>query len=75
VQITVLSDVLIARGEIDRLYQSEVPVTLWRAMNVRHNKSPMEFVEKGFVMSNGRISKSPRSTEWNGCRSRIARED
>jgi hypothetical protein len=56
--ITVLSDVLIARGEIDRLYQGEVPVTLWRSMNVKHNKSPMEFVEKGFVMSNGRPRKA-----------------
>ena len=57
-QIIVLSDVLIARGEIDRLFQGEVPVTLWRAMNVKHNRSPMEFVEKGFVMSNGRPRKA-----------------
>lgn len=69
-QITFLRDVLIARGEIDRLYQGEAPVTLWRAMNVRHNKSPMEFVEKGFVMSNGRPRKADikianiNGTDW-----------
>ncbi len=52
--ISVLKDVLISRDQIDRYFESSVPVNLWRAMNVKMNRHPFEFVEKPFVLSNGR---------------------
>ena len=53
-KVTVLKDVLIARGELDRYYQGTVPGTLWRALKRDTGGSPLDFVEDSFVLSNGR---------------------
>jgi hypothetical protein len=52
--ISVLKDVLISKDQIDRYYERATPVNLWRALNVKRNTHPFEFVEKPFVLSNGR---------------------
>ena len=53
-EITVLKDILIAKGQIDKYFEGSTPVTLWRALNIKKNQHPFEFVEEPFVMSNGR---------------------
>ena len=52
--VTVLKDVLIAKGKIDRYFEGAVPVNLWRALNRKSGLSAFDFVEKAFVLSNGR---------------------
>jgi hypothetical protein len=52
--ISVLKDVLISQDQIDRYYEGATPVNLWRALNVKRNTHPFEFVEQPFVLSNGR---------------------
>lgn len=52
--ITVLKDVMIEAGALDRYFEGKVPVDLWRAYNVANNQSPFDFVQAPFVLSNGR---------------------
>jgi Tse2 ADP-ribosyltransferase toxins len=53
-ETTLLKDVLIQQGQIDRYYEGQVPVHLWRALNLKKNAALFDFVEDAFVMSNGR---------------------
>lgn len=53
-KICVLKDVLISKNQIDRYFEGAVPVNLWRALNVKRNIHPFEFVEKPLVFFNGR---------------------
>ena len=57
--ITLLKDVLIARGEIDRYFAGAVPVNLWRALKRASPGSIFDFVEQAFFLSNGR----PRASD------------
>lgn len=52
--ISVLKDVFIKKDRIDRYYEGATPVSLWRALNVKRNLHPFEFVEKPHMLSNGR---------------------
>lgn len=52
--INVLKDVLISKNQIDRYYEGATPLNLWRALNVKRNTHPFEFVEQPFILSNGR---------------------
>ena len=53
-KVTVLKEVLISKGQVDRYFEGLTPIQLWRALNVRRNDHPFEFVEEPFVLSNGR---------------------
>ena len=46
--ISVLKDVLISKDQIDRYYERATPVNLWRALNVKRNTHPFEFVEQPY---------------------------
>jgi hypothetical protein len=52
--VMILKDVLIARDQVDRYFEGVTPLNLWRALNVRLNQHPFQFVEDPFVLSNGR---------------------
>ena len=52
--ITLLKDVLIAKGQLDKYFDGNVPLNLWRSMNIKKNKEIFEIEEQGFVLSNGR---------------------
>jgi hypothetical protein len=51
--IKVLRDIYVEAGEVERYFEGQVPVDLWRAKR-KGALSPFEFVEEGFVLSNGR---------------------
>jgi hypothetical protein len=53
VKVTILKDVLIAKGQIDRYFEGATPVNLWRALNVKADRHLFDFVEEPFVLSNG----------------------
>ena len=53
VEIEVLKDIFILKGEIDKYYE-EAPVTLWRAKKKNGNGSIFELIEKDKMLSNGR---------------------
>jgi len=48
----VLKDVCIEAGQVDRYFEGQVPVALWRGK--RKGTKPFDFVEEGFILSNGR---------------------
>ena len=52
--ISVLRDILISTNQIDRYFEGVVPAHLWRAMNIKSNVHPFEFIEKPTILSNGR---------------------
>jgi hypothetical protein len=52
--ITVLKDILISKGKLDSYFGGFAPVNLWRAVNRKSNNGVFDFVEKGFILSNGR---------------------
>lgn len=52
--VTVLKDVLIARGQIERYFEGSVPVDLWRALNRKRPGELFDFVEREYRLSNGR---------------------
>jgi hypothetical protein len=52
--VTLLKDVLIDRGEIDRYFAGTVPVTLWRALKRASPGGVFDFVEQVFLLSNGK---------------------
>jgi Tse2 ADP-ribosyltransferase toxins len=52
---TVLKDILIEAHMLDRYFEGQVPVDLWRAYNIVKGTSPFEFVEHPTVLSNGRV--------------------
>jgi len=52
--ITTLKDVLISKGKLDRYFEGNVPVNLWRALNRKANQGVFDFVEQPMVLSNGR---------------------
>ena len=53
-EIVILKDVLIEQDQLDRYYDGQVPVHLWRALNRKQGTELFEFVESEFVMGNGR---------------------
>jgi hypothetical protein len=48
----VLKDVYVEAGNVDRYFEGQVPVALWRGM--RRGTQPFDFIEEAFVLSNGR---------------------
>lgn len=52
--ISTLKDVLIGKGQLDRYFGDSVPKDLWRALKKKSGQNPFDFIEKGFILSNGR---------------------
>lgn len=52
--ITILKDVLIQKNQLDKYFEGHIPVDLWRAVNRKSKSSIFDFVEEGFILSNGR---------------------
>lgn len=52
--ITVLKDVLIQTGKIDRYFEGSVPADLWRAKNRKSSGAVFDFIEENTMLSNGR---------------------
>jgi len=51
---TVLKDVYLAKGQLDRYFEGRVPVHLWRALNAKRGGALFDFVEEPMTLSNGR---------------------
>jgi hypothetical protein len=62
---TVLKDVFISLGELERFYENVVPVNLWRGLNIKRNLGLFDLIEKPIKMSNGLVRK-PDITIENG---------
>jgi hypothetical protein len=60
---TVLKDVLIAAGEIDKYFES-APVHLWRAHRTRERGALFGLVEADSVLSNGRLRSADITIEF-----------
>lgn len=52
--INVLKDIFISKNQIDKYFEGITPVNLWRALNIKQNTRPFDFVEQATVLSNGR---------------------
>ena len=52
--VIVLKDILIEKGKLDCYFDGKTPVTLWRALNKKSSQGVFDFIEQGFVLSNGR---------------------
>lgn len=52
--ITILKDVLISKGQVDRIFEGSVPINLWRVLNKKSNVGVFSFIEEPTVLSNGR---------------------
>ncbi len=52
--IKVLKEILIAKGKADSYSDGETPLDLWRALNKKSDQGVFNFIEKGFILSNGR---------------------
>jgi hypothetical protein len=69
VKVTVLKEILISKGQVDRYFEGLTPVQLWRALNVRRNEHPFQFIEEPFVLSNGRPRPADIAVETiSGCK-------
>ena len=64
-QQSVLKDVFISMGELERYFDGAVPVNLWRGLNIKKNTALFDLIESPFKMSNGRVRK-PDITIENG---------
>jgi hypothetical protein len=64
--ITTLKDVLIEKDQLDRFFDKLAPVDLWRALNRKSGSQPFDFIEKGFVLSNGRPRPADITIERRG---------
>jgi len=53
-KVTVLKDVMIDAGQIDRYFEGKVPVNLWRGIKKKTGKGVFDFVETTYVLSNGK---------------------
>ena len=62
---TTLKDVFISMGELERYFDGEVPINLWRGLNIKRNMALFDLVEKPYKMSNGKVRK-PDLTIENG---------
>jgi len=51
---TVLKDLLISLGRLEDYIGGTVPVNLWRSHDTRLGGHPMDFVEKDYLLSDGR---------------------
>jgi len=54
VNISTLKDILISKNQIEKYFDGVTPVHLWRALNIKGNNHPFEFIEQSIVLSNGR---------------------
>lgn len=52
---TVLKDVYLSKGQIDRYFEGSVPVHLWRALNAKKGGALFDFIEQPTTLSNGRM--------------------
>jgi len=52
--VTLLKDVLISLGQLDRYFEGRTPVHLWRAHDPKKKPHPMDIVEEAFVRSDGK---------------------
>ena len=72
---TVLKDVYISKGQVDRYFEGRVPVHLWRALNARRGVALFDFVEQPTTLSNGRLRPPDitivdrKGTKWVSVRS------
>ena len=62
---TTLKDVFISMGELERYFDGEVPINLWRGLNIKRNMALFDLVEKPYKMANGKVRK-PDLTIENG---------
>lgn len=53
-QVTILKDLLLQQGQLDRYYDGRVPVHLWRALKRTQSAALFDFVEVEYTLSNGR---------------------
>jgi len=51
---TLLKDLMLQQGMIDRYFEGHVPLHLWRALNNKKAASLFAMVEEPFMLSNGR---------------------
>ncbi len=52
--ITILKDVLIEAGKLDKYFEGVVPTNLWRAKNRKASGAVFDFIEENTLLSNGR---------------------
>lgn len=64
--ITVLKDVLISKGKLDKYFDGQVPTNLWRALNKKSNLGVFDFIEQPMVLSNGRPRPADIKVESRG---------
>ncbi|HVK56744.1 MAG TPA: hypothetical protein VM532_17170 [Burkholderiales bacterium] len=53
-EIALLKDLLLQQGQIDRYYEGQIPVHLWRALNCKKSSALFDFVEESYILGNGR---------------------
>lgn len=51
---TLLKDVLLQQGKIDRYYEGSTPVHLWRGLNRKAGSAIFDLVEAPYLLKNGR---------------------
>lgn len=64
--IIILKDVIIAKGQVDNLFEGQVPTNLWRALNRKSGQDVFDFVEQPMVLSNGRPRPADIKIELRG---------
>lgn len=52
---TILKDIYISKGQVDRFFEGQVPVHLWRALNNKRGDALFDFFEVPTKLSNGRL--------------------
>lgn len=51
----ILKDILIARGQVDRYFDTRVPVDLWRAKKTGENEPLFQIVDRQVLRANGKV--------------------
>ncbi len=64
--VTLLKDVLIEKNKLDSYFVGSVPINLWRAVKKKSGNSVFDFIEAGFVLSNGRPRAADITIESRG---------
>ena len=64
--VTVLKDVLIQAGKLDKYFEGRVPTDLWRAKNRKASSAVFEFIEESKILSNGRPRPADIKIELKG---------
>lgn len=64
--ITVLKDVLISKGQVEKLFEGYMPINLWRALNRKSGMAVFDFIEEPMMLSNGRPRPADIKIELRG---------